>query len=267
MYNHSEEIYLPRESPAVTNSPLNVNSSIGTFLSLLIEGSTLMRDKSKLTHPVLASPPSEPEPSKAAYSVSKQRLLEWIQDHTAALLGTLRLYVLRSGLAPGEQISAVALEVLQDTIVEALAHVDRYRLESQPMAWLLGIAVNVIKRHQRAAGRRARREISLGHLSTHAPEPLVEADLLDHLLPSSETGPEHTVEADEQARALLALVSVEDQQVLRLAVLEGFDSASLAERLKTSPGASRARLHRALSRLRAAWKARQEAEQGESKDA
>jgi RNA polymerase sigma-70 factor (ECF subfamily) len=197
---------------------------------------------------------------------SKQVLLEYIQAHAAALHGTVRLYVLRAGLASGDHVPAAALEVVQDTIVEALAHVDRYRPDREPMAWLLGIAINVIKRHQRTTGRRARREISFGQLSTHAPEPLVEADLLDHLLPSFETGPEQTVEADEEARALLALVTVEDQQILRLAVLEGFDSASLAARLKTSPGASRTRLHRALSRLRAAWRALQEEQQGESKD-
>lgn len=226
----------------------------------------MLRRESELPRPASGGQPSEREPSRVAFGDSKRQLLEYMQEHAVALLGTVRLYVLRAGLATGERVPAAALEVVQDTIVEALAHVDRYRPGSQPMAWLLGIAVNVIKRHQRTARRRARREISFGHLSTHAPEPLAEADLLDHLLPSSETGPEQTVEAEEQARALLALVSVEDQLILRLAVLEGFDSASLAARLKTSPGASRVRLHRALSRLRAAWREHQEKQQGEAKD-
>lgn len=226
----------------------------------------MLRRESKLPRPAPGGQPSEPEPSRPASGDNKQQLLDYIQEHAVALLGTVRLYVLRAGLASGDRVPAAALEVVQDTIVEALAHVDRYRPDSQPMAWLLGIAVNMIRRHQRTAGRRARREISFAHLATRASEPLAEADLLDHLLPSSVTGPEQTVEADEEARALLALVSVADQQILRLAVLAGFDSAALAERLKTSPGASRVRLHRALSRLRAAWRAHQEETAGEAKD-
>jgi RNA polymerase sigma-70 factor (ECF subfamily) len=182
------------------------------------------------------------------------------------LLGTLRLYVLRAGLASGEQVQAVALEILQETVVEALAHAERYHSDGQPMAWLLGIAINMIRRRKTTNARLATREISLARLSSQASQPISEADLLDQLIPDPQNGPEQEIEADEQAHALLALVSDEDQRILRLALLDGFDRAALAERLGTSAGTARMRLHRALNRLRAAWSTRERNPQGEIQD-
>jgi len=52
---------------------------------------------------------------------------------------------------------------------------------------------------------------------------------------------------------MLSLVSEEDQQVLRLALLEEVKAEALAQRLGTTIGTARMRLHRALRRLRTAW--------------
>jgi DNA-directed RNA polymerase specialized sigma24 family protein len=65
-------------------------------------------------------------------------------DNVASLLGIIRSYVKRMGLASGEDVSAVALEVLQEVVLEALDHAGRFNPTGQPMAWLLGIAMNVI---------------------------------------------------------------------------------------------------------------------------
>lgn len=197
---------------------------------------------------------------------SKQQLLAYLQDNTATLLRALHLYVQRAGLASGEQLSAVALEILQETVVEALAHAERYRPGSQPMAWLLGIAVNMIRRHKVASARRVRREVLLGQLTRYEYQPISESDLLDQLISEPEAGPEVEIEANEQAAALLSLVSQEDQLILRLALLEGFDREELGVRLGVSPGTARMRLHRALNRLRAAWSARQHHQRGETRD-
>ncbi|MBX3061605.1 MAG: hypothetical protein KF726_01440 [Anaerolineae bacterium] len=48
----------------------------------------------------------------------------------------------------------------------------------------------------------------------------------------------------------MALVSVEDARLLKLAVLHDLDGDELAQELGITAGAARVRLHRALRRLR-----------------
>ena len=56
------------------------------------------------------------------------KLIECIADNVASLLGIIRSYVMRMGLARGEEVSTVALEVLQEVVLEALDHADRFIL-------------------------------------------------------------------------------------------------------------------------------------------
>ena len=196
--------------------------------------------------------------SAASY---RQYLNEYLQEHSASLLGTLQSYVLRMGLAAGPMMREIAQEVFQESVVEALASIERYNLHMPLRPWFLGIAVNVIKRRKTLQARRFQREVSLGQLAGQHPELPDENAVLDALLPPEMSGPAQIVEANEETAALLALVSAEDQQILRLAVLEGHQHISLAQELHTTPGAARVRLHRALSHLRAAWKAQHEEKQ------
>jgi RNA polymerase sigma factor (sigma-70 family) len=193
----------------------------------------------------------------AADTAKKQQLITFLSANTAPLLGTLRSYVQRMGLARGDNVPAVALDVLQETVVEALNHADRFNSTGQPMAWMLGIAVNVIKRKKAELAKRSWRETSITDLSIHQEEPLSEGELFDQLTPCSLAGPEQAIEANEQASSLLALVSTEDQRILRLAFLYDCEREALAEQLGITPVAARVRLHRALSRLRGAWRKQQ----------
>jgi RNA polymerase sigma factor (sigma-70 family) len=189
-----------------------------------------------------------------AAASSKQRLVEFLTDNIAPLLGTLRSYVRRMGLARGEEVATAAVEVLQDVVIEALDHADRFNPTGQPMAWLLGIAANVIKRKKAEIAKRSRRELFISDLSTTQQEPVSEDELLDQITACTSAGPEQDIEANEQATLLLALVSPEDRQLLLLAFLYGFEREALAEKLGITPGAARVRLHRALNRLRLAWR-------------
>lgn len=186
-------------------------------------------------------------------SATKQQLVVFLTENTAPLLGTIRSYVQRMGLARGADVPTVALEVLQEAVVEALDHADRFKPTGQPMAWLLGIALNVIRRKKADSVKRARREMSITDLSTTQDEPLSEGELFDQIASYSATEPEHDIEANEQASFMLALVSPEDQHILRLAFLYDFDREVLATQLGLTPVAARVRLHRALGRLRIAW--------------
>jgi RNA polymerase sigma factor (sigma-70 family) len=191
--------------------------------------------------------------------VSAQTLLrDFLQKNSASVLGTLQTYVLRMGLARGSQVQEIALEVFQETIAEALAHADRFDWHAQLTPLLLGIAANVLKRRKVEKAKRYQREELLSDLVRRYPNLPNEDAVLDFLLPPVTAGPAQIAEANEQVTSLLALVSQEDQRVLRLAVLDGHQHTTLARELGTTPGTARMRLHRAIRRLRAAWHAQQE---------
>ena len=200
-------------------------------------------------------------------ALARERLLTCLQEHTAALLGVIRAYVARFGLARGGEVGPVALEVFQEMVVEALAHADRLASPDpmrSPMAWLLGIAINVIRRRQAAQARQRLHERSISQLARTQPVPADEAEALDRLLATQHTGatdgPEREIETAEQAHELLALVAPEDRQALQLAIVDGLNGRELAERLGVTPGTARMRLHRALTRLRSAWAEREAAQ-------
>lgn len=181
-------------------------------------------------------------------------LVEYITGNASSLLGIIRSYVVRMGLASGEEVMAVALEVLQQVVLEALDHADRFDSTGQPMAWLLGIAINIIKRNKVERIKSSQRELPISDLSLIQEEDLSESDLFDQLVANPEAGLDQEIVANEQARLLLSLVSPEDQHILMLAFLEGYEREALAQKLGISPGATRVRLHRALKRLRLAWR-------------
>lgn len=183
----------------------------------------------------------------------KTKIIEFLNDNVASLLGIIRSYVKRMGLASGEDVPAVAVEVLQEVVLEALDHADRFNSTGQPMAWLLGIAINVIKRNKAEFIKRSQRELSMSEMSLLQEEHLSESELFDQLAANSSAEPDQEIAANEQAELLLSLVSPEDQRILMLAFLQGFEREALAQKLGITPGATRVRLHRALKRLRLAW--------------
>ncbi len=187
---------------------------------------------------------------------ARHLLLECLEEETEQLLGIIRSYVRRFNLALGDQAVTVALEVLQEVAVEALEHADRFAIRHtrQPRAWLLGIALNVIRRKRVEEARRSRREWQLGRLSGLHPEAANEHELLDQLMQSQAEDPEQEFLSKEQVSAMLSLVAEEDREILRLAFLEGFQREALAQWLGTAPSTARMRLHRALGRLRSAWR-------------
>ncbi len=96
------------------------------------------------------------------------RLLECIEQNVESLLGSISLYARRMRLDGEADARGMAVEILQETVVEALDHADSFTATRQPVAWLLGIAVNVIRRKKVEQAKHARREISLGLLAAHA---------------------------------------------------------------------------------------------------
>ena len=92
------------------------------------------------------------------HTANQDLLRQFIAGESEALLGTLRYYVVRAGLANGRDAASAAGELLNEVVVEALEHADRFKPSGQPMAWLLGIAANLIRRKQAERSARNRRE-------------------------------------------------------------------------------------------------------------
>lgn len=193
-------------------------------------------------------------PSKAclAETSGRQQMIEFISSNATPLLGSLRSYVRRMGLASGEEVVPVAMEVLQEVVLEALDHADRFHSTARPMPWLLGIGANVIKRKKVEMAKHARREVSIGAIASTQAESLHDDEMFEYISKDKYSSPEQEFIAKEQATWLLSLVNAEDQNILLLAFLCGFEREALAKRLGVTSGAARVRLHRALQRLRQA---------------
>lgn len=107
---------------------------------------------------------------------------------------------------------------------------------SSPLPWLYGIAGNVVRNHRRAGGRRLqlvdRLENDPGFNPGSPQAPHADAD-----------------DGAERLRAALALLSFDDQEVLRLVAWEGLTHAEIGDVLDCSTNAVGIRLHRARKRL------------------
>jgi RNA polymerase sigma factor (sigma-70 family) len=190
-----------------------------------------------------------------ADTAKRTRLRQFIQEETETLLGMLRYYLVRAGLADAQGATLAAVELLNEVVVEALEHADRFRPSGQPMAWLLGIAANLIKRKQAERATRGHREPLARDLYPDLQDALSEDELFDRLAALTVAEPALAWESNQAVSAILTRVSQNDQHILRLAVLHDLNGEELAQALGVTPGAARVRLHRALNRLRAAWTA------------
>lgn len=185
-------------------------------------------------------------------SASQELLRQFIRDETQSLLPTLRLYILRAGLVSESMAASEAVDLLSDVVVEALAHVNRFRPGGQPKAWLLGIAANLIKRRKVELAKRQQREPVVRDLYPYIEDAMTEDELFERLGAASVSDqPGEALEADEVVSSMLSQLSDDDERIIRLAVLHEMDGKTLARELSLTPGAARVRLHRALNRLRA----------------
>lgn len=189
---------------------------------------------------------------------SYTQLKLYITEEVQTLRGTIRMYVVRARLAFGDDVPAVADDILNDVVLEALNHAHRFDPDRSPKAWLLGIATNLIRRRQVRQSTQNQREPLIRDLYPNTHHDFTEDDLFDQLSRNSRHNPESRVESQDTVEQLLSLVSDVDQQVIRLAVLDELNGEALAKRLGISAGAARVRLHRALNRLRIARQARGE---------
>ena len=169
----------------------------------------------------------------------------------ARFLGHVRAYVQRYGVAIGPRAREVALEVVNEVVVEALAHAERFDSTRNLRAWLLGIANNLIRRRRKQLYQQQTREPYTVELATA--RELTEEQLLERLTALHVTGPEDPVLEAMGINAALAKLRPEQRQIIELFLVHDMSASEVGAVLGISPGAARVRLHRALPALRDVW--------------
>jgi RNA polymerase sigma factor (sigma-70 family) len=188
---------------------------------------------------------------------ARRRLEAVIDSERTQLLKTLRFYVLRAGLATSRDGDTLAQELLNETVFEALRSIHRLKPDMNPHPWLLGIALNLIKRRQVELAKRERREPLVRDLLPDNEYALSDDDLFDQLPQLLDTAFEE-LEVKDEIADMLTHLSESDRHLLKLAVAHDMNGEALARDLQISAGAARVRLHRALNRLRRALLERKE---------
>jgi RNA polymerase sigma-70 factor (ECF subfamily) len=176
------------------------------------------------------------------------KLRQFIQQETPAMCRTLRGYLFRAGVS-GDRLDDAASELWNEVVREALSHEARFADDLQPRPWLLGIAVNLMRRQQTAAVQRQQREPLARDLYQPQHEDTLSDDEVFERL-AALTSMTDELDQEEAVNDLLQGLSPADQQILKLAVVQQLDGKALALAMAISPGAARVRLHRALERLR-----------------
>jgi RNA polymerase sigma-70 factor (ECF subfamily) len=128
-----------------------------------------------------------------------------------------------------------AEDLTQQVFLKAWQAIDRYRKTTSPfVAWLMTISHNMVVDFYRTRKDRA----------------YLEAEVLaDGLASSPEGAAEANFEQQRLRRAILQLGG-DEQQVVILRFLEGFEFAEIASLMKKREGNVRVILHRALAKLR-----------------
>ena len=140
-----------------------------------------------------------------------------------------------------------------DAVAETFATAWRRRADmpaepAEIRPWLFGIA-------RRCLANAARSSSRAGRLGARLAE-----SFADVVVPDPSTLHEHRAESRE-VHAALALLSVEDRELVTLVAWEGLTPAQAATALGLTAGAARVRLHRARLRLRAALTAPSDVEE------
>jgi RNA polymerase sigma-70 factor (ECF subfamily) len=146
-----------------------------------------------------------------------------------------------------------ASDVVQDALFDAWRRMDDY-LEDRPLpflAWLRQITneriIDTHRRHVSSQRRGIQREIAEAQVTNES------AVLLANRLFANDTSPSnHLIRKEFHVRLREAIIALptKDREVLMMRHIDQLDSAAIAESLGISQGAVKARLLRALLRLR-----------------
>lgn len=194
-----------------------------------------------------------PEPDRVELEIGL-----YLEENAPWLLGRLHYYVQQARLGQGETACEIAQELLSELTLEVLENAGRFDPQRPLQPWVLGIAVNLVKRRQASQQRQSYREPLASDLQTGSASEssMTDERLFDWLEGLAiDEGPEKRWIINEAASHILQLLAETDREIIRLAVVVGLNGDDLAQHLSITPMAARVRLHRALQRLKKAWQA------------
>lgn len=171
------------------------------------------------------------------------------------LLSSIRLYVHNAKLAGEQSTHEIALEIMQEMVMEALRSEPNFDRTASPKPWLLGIAINLIKRRREKLFRRRQRETLAADLAK--PDEVTEEELFDRLAAQVRPGPEQEVLAAMDLSEALSQLPPADRNLIQSYLHHDMNGAEVARALGISPGNARVRFHRALTKLRVIWQEHQ----------
>ena len=175
---------------------------------------------------------------------SREAIQTYLQENLEVLLRTLRVFVLKAGLAEGPGVHQMAEDLLGNVITIALQKADTFRSGTLPKSWILGIAAKVTMQEQRRTFRRNQRERSI--------EGFAEESGLDWWSEVMIPGPEDEVLSRANVQRMLSVASEADRRLVTLYIVQNTSIEDIAGELEISTGAARVRLCRALKRIRKA---------------
>jgi len=124
-----------------------------------------------------------------------------------------------------------AEDLVQETLFSAWRNFRQFKPGTNCKAWLFRILTNLHYKQMRRSGRRPEVQVEEQEARLAAPE---------------------KVSASQEMREAFARLTFEHQEVLQLAVIEGFEVREIAELLQVPQGTVMSRLSRARASLRAA---------------
>lgn len=176
----------------------------------------------------------------------ESRLRQFIKTENKLLKRHLRLYILNWGIAHGDAVDDEVDKLLSDVVYEALRCHHRYDASRPPLAWLLGIAVNLIRR--RISNRSNHREITVSDLSPEncmSPDEIFERYSLGVKDPNLER-----LENQESWNERLAPLSETDRAIMNGKFRDTLTAKEIATQQNMKPDAIRKRLSRIMQKLR-----------------
>jgi RNA polymerase sigma-70 factor (ECF subfamily) len=148
--------------------------------------------------------------------------------------------------------AAAADDLTQDVFLRVWTRADQWRGQGSARAWLMRIATNIALNHLRAMRRRPHRPL----LPPAHPEDEEEGLVPGWMVDSAMLGPDAALEAAERRErlhGLIAEMTEERREVLRLFYQEEMDVEGVARRLGIPPGTVKSRLHYARKALSRKW--------------
>lgn len=161
------------------------------------------------------------------------------RDAFCALLERHRIVALRVGYSIA---GAEAEDAVQEAMVKAYRHLDRFRPGSPFRPWLLAIVANEARNRRRSGGRR-------DALMLRIRERGLPADIA-----RDRSAEDAAIATDDRDRLLAAITALpdRDREVVALRYFAGLSEAETATALECPAGTVKSRLSRALGRLRLA---------------